>query len=266
MNKTIIAIAISLGVIYSACKKKDNTAPDNSNITTGITTTTGSTTGGVIMYSGYFPLTETNYWSNGVNVSNSPKDYSTFTKLFPAPVEELYLGIGTSANLGSVFLNGTKMYYYASPVNSYIDSTSMLDLSSQRTVILNSTSLPSFTVNVTENFVQYDSFNASYINDTLHLNTKFTVPLVNITNYDKVDCSISLRNPLTSADYMKSASKSFTTITSGLIFSINDLSVFSTGQELKVKLTLYKIRNETIGGKVFRFEVKSVNQFDLVAD
>ena len=252
MKKLIILI---LGVLsFTACKKETPApAPATTSTTTATTTTT------VTAFNGFFPLEQYNQWSNGVNVS-SPVLYNTKFTLFTNAVTENQQFIGTSSNVGSITVNSRQLQYY-SPLKMYMDTTSGTNYSLQRLITLNSSILPSFTVTLQDTFPVYTSANATQINDTLFRNINFTVPLTNISYYDEIECSIS-PSPANGTQILY---KKFTSLVNQITFTPSELSTYTIGQQLYCRLTLKKISTQVIGGKNFKFEVNSFNDFYMIA-
>lgn len=257
--KIITTYLILISFLLSACKKKDTSKPDNTNndTTTGGSTTSGTNT--VTVFNGFFPLEQYNQWYNGSNVS-SPVLYNTKFTLFTNAVNENQQFSGTSGNLGVITVNGRQLQYYT-PLKMYMDTTSGNNYSLQQLITLNSSILPSFTVTLQDTFPVYTSANAMQINDTLFRNINFDVPLTNITYYDEIECSIS-PNP---ANGTQIVHKKFTSQVNQITFTPNELSIYSNGQQLYCRITLKKISTQVIGGKNFKFEVNSFNDFYLIA-
>lgn len=143
----------------------------------------------------------------------------------------------------------------------YTDTTLGNNYSLQRLITLNSSVLPTFTTTVQDTFPTYSSANAAQINDTLFLNTDFVVPLTNITYYDVIECTIS-PNP---ANATQIVYKKITSQANQITFTANELSIYTPGQQLYCRLKLKKYSTQQIGGKNFRFETCSFNDFYMVS-
>ena len=143
----------------------------------------------------------------------------------------------------------------------YMDTTSGNNYSLQRLITLNSSILPSFTVTLQDTFPVYTSANATQINDTLFRNINFTVPLTNMSYYDEIECSIS-PSPANGTQILY---KKFTSLVNQITFTPSELSTYTIGQQLYCRLTLKKISTQVIGGKNFKFEVNSFNDFYMIA-
>lgn len=254
--KTNLISFILILFFFFACKKKENTpSTEDNNSTTG--TTTGDSTN-LNTYFGFFPLEQYNQWYDGVNVS-SPALYNTKFTLFVNAVNENQQFSGISGNLGVITVNGRQLQYYA-PLKMYMDTTSGNNYSQQRLITLNSTILPSFTVTLQDTFPTYNSTNAVQINDTIFHNVDFIVPLTNIGYYDEIECSIS-PNPASGSQIIY---KKYTSHVNQITFTANELSTYNLGQQVYCRLILKKISKQIIGGKNYKFELNSFNDFYMV--
>ncbi len=266
-NLTISILFLTLAFV--ACKKKDS-SPDDGSKTVAPNTTAGITTGNNILtpcnsggpvYNGILQLEEYNQWYMGVK-TNWQGLYNTKFMLYQNAVTSY--GCPTSERLGVMSVNNNILQYYT-PLKMYFDTVNGKNYSQQRLVTLNSTVLPSFTVAVQDSFPVFTPANAVQIHDTLFINNNFTVPLNGITYYDRVDCLLSFANPSTQAQVYIRSHKFSNTLVNSLVFTPTDLSVFTAGQDINCRLVLTKIHTEIIGGKNFKFEVQSYNDFYLKA-
>jgi hypothetical protein len=141
-----------------------------------------------------------------------------------------------------------------------MDTTLGNDYKLQRLITLNSSVLTSFTTTVQDTFPVYTPVNAIQINDTLFLNQDFVVPLTNITYYDEVECIISPNPPA----IFPIIPKKYKSPVNQLTFTAAELSVFTPNQLIYCRLILKKYSTQQIGGKNFRFDICSFNDFYMI--
>lgn len=246
--KLFLSILFALFCVTACVKKSSQQSSQSVSVTT-----TGSNPSSSNLYYGFFPLERYEQWYNG-SIAGSPT-YACKMQLYNSPVSNY--ATWQAVNLGTVTVNGTTLKYNSS-IKLYMDTTGTADYSTQRLIALNSASLPSFTTTVTDTFPAYNSLNAAQINDTLFLNANFTVPMNGIHNYDVVSAQITtvpgpVMGPI--------VSKNGNAPVSQLVFSPSDLGVFSSGQQLYLRLVLKKYSTKTYSGINYRFECLSYNDF-----
>lgn len=242
--------AISISVVLFSCNQNNNSpAPSSSNNTPTNTNPTG--------FNGFFPLERYVEWYNGSIAGNAI--YNCKMQLYTNPVIDYTTW--QAANLGTVTVNGVGLKYN-SIVHIYMDSTGSSNYSSMRLINLNSSSLPSFTISVTDTFPSYTSANAVQINDTLFLNSTFTVPLNGVTGYDAVSAQIT---HVPNGTVGPIVTKNYSSMVNQIQFTSSDFSVFSPGQQLYLRLVLKKYSTQTVSSSNYRFECLSYNDFYFVA-
>lgn len=248
-------VAISLIIISLVCCKKKDPAPSPTPTQTGGSTTGGTPSG---TFSGFLPLERYGSWYNGF-VSYPVNPYQCKMQLYSTPVSDH--SIWLAAKLGTLSVNGNILKFENIKIYSDTVFNPYANYATQKIVSLTSTVLPSFTYTVTETFPDYTSANAVLIKDTLKLSTTFTVPLNGLANYDKAYCSITTVPTNINLIISKEVNAGVNQIT----FSPSELSGFTSGQQLNCKLILKKYNTQIFGGKNFRFECWSYNDFYMVA-
>jgi hypothetical protein len=243
--KYILYISI-FAALFSACKKKEaapeaepSPAPSNS----------------ATSYYGFLSAEQITEWGSGAPVNNRYFSSATLTQ-----TASVGAAVSPSYN-GTLTLNSTVLkteviggYVY------YLDSTNVLNLSAQRNFqLVSNTSLPSFAFNNSDAFPIYNSANGYLINDTLFKSQGVTLSLSGTSGYDEAACVIyaisTTSNPI---------AKVVPIGTSQIIISPNDLSGFTPETTVICGLSLKKYNTQTFGGKNFRFETSTYNNFYML--
>jgi hypothetical protein len=240
--KPLLSILIAAFIIFSC--KKEEPAPDPMPV--AINTGTPAVT-----YYGTFNAEKYNYWYGGVSTGNV---YQVKVCLTATPQTELAL-LSSGENFGTVKSNNIQLQYL-SPIKIYLDSTGALSYSAQVSFQHTSAAMGAINYVSPDTFPVYSPSLALQIEDTLDKSKNYVIPLSGLTGYTRVNCNFyqpgnSLLN------FSKIADAGLTSVT----FNATELSALPSGQDYVLRILLRKINDQTIGGKLFRFENISYNDF-----
>ena len=214
-----------------------------------------STTNTPTLYNGFLTVENITTWSSGTSITNRYFASATLTQ-----TASISAAVNPSYN-GTVTVNGIalKAEQIGSYV-SYLDTTSTLNLLTQRNFqLISTTTLPSFVYRNIDAFPIYPAANGYLINDTLFKAQNLTLSLSNTSGYDEASCVIY---------DISNASNSIVKVvpqgTTQIIFTTSDLIGFSTGTTVLCGLSLKKYNTQTFSNKNFRFETSTYNNFYML--
>lgn len=237
-----------LFLAFTSCKKKKDTepVPDNSNITT-----TGATPTPSLMYNGKLIAEKYYSWSLG-----NGNFVSYFCKSIITTSASTELGIVSSGmNLGILKTNNIQLQYNPG-IKMYLDSIGAINYSSTISYQHNSAGLGNINFTNTDTFPRYTPMLAAGVNDTVEKSKNFIVPLAGLTYYNTV--FIGIYDP---SQPLLSANKTVNFGSGNLTFTPSDLAVLPNSSGCVIRIIIKKYNDQTINGKLFRFENDSYNDF-----
>lgn len=235
-------IALIIVAITCACNKKSTSShvtPVNPN----------SPTINPVLFNGVFKAEEYELWDHGFAFG---KNYQTKVILTETAQTENSLVIG--ANLGTVKSNSIGLQFNKS-IRIYMDSTGNLSYSNQIRFEHSSASLGTINFVNPDTFPRYNSALAISVKDTIDKTKGFVIPLNNLNHFNLA--SVGLRPGISLSIVTKTVSAGATNI----VFSPSDLAALPSGKGCQIRLVLSKFNDQTINGKLFRFQNDSYNDF-----
>jgi hypothetical protein len=234
----LILTAMLLG---TSCKKKDDPAP----APPPAPTPTGT-------YYGCFTAEKLNFWTNKVPTGQA---YLAEVFLFSSPKKETEIS-SRGENMGKVFSNNIQLQYNSSLLY-YRDSTGTLSYSTQVSFQHTSTAVGSISYVSPDTFPAYPASLAAMLADTLDKTKDYTVPLTGINYFTKATI-ILYDGSLSLSGVTKTVTPGVTEVT----FKPSDVTSIKPGYNF-IHLSFSKYTDQTINGKLFRFENVSNSDFSV---
>lgn len=138
----------------------------------------------------------------------------------------------------------------------YLDSTGAINYSSTISYQHNSAGLGNINFTNTDTFPRYTPMLAAGVNDTVEKSKNFIVPLAGLTYYNTV--FIGIYDP---SQPLLSANKTVNFGSGNVTFTPSDLAVLPNSSGCVIRIIIKKYNDQTINGKLFRFENDSYNDF-----